>query len=206
MAIIFLKKSLIMFNGIILNTGIVRNITRKKNSTYVEIQTNINIKKKDIGSSICCDGVCLTVEKVFKNKIFFYISNETLKRSNFKSLKLNQIVNLEKSLLFGKSISGHFIQGHVDTVAKIKKIMIIDKAWIMNFEILDKRLNKFLIEKASISINGVSLTISRIFKNSFEISVIPHTLKLTNLKDLKVNSLVNVELDIFSKYIYKYSN
>ena len=195
-----------MFNGIILNTGIVRNITRKKNSTYVEIQTNINIKKKDIGSSICCDGVCLTVEKVFKNKIFFYISNETLKRSNFKSLKLNQIVNLEKSLLFGKSISGHFIQGHVDTVAKIKKIMIIDKAWMMNFEILDKRLNKFLIEKASISINGVSLTISRIFQNSFEISVIPHTLKLTNLKDLKVNSLVNVELDILSKYIYKYSN
>ena len=206
MAIIFLRKNLIMFNGIILNTGIVRNITRKKNSTYVEIQTNINIKKKDIGSSICCDGVCLTVEKVFKNKIFFYISNETLKRSNFKSLKLNQIVNLEKSLLFGKSISGHFIQGHVDTVAKIKKIMIIDKAWVMNFEILDKRLNKFLIEKASISINGVSLTISRIFQNSFEISVIPHTLKLTNLKDLKVNSLVNVELDIFSKYIYKYSN
>ena len=195
-----------MFNGIILNTGIVRNITRKKNSTYVEIQTNINIKKKDIGSSICCDGVCLTVEKVFKNKIFFYISNETLKRSNFKSLKLNQKVNLEKSLLFGKSISGHFIQGHVDTVAKIKKIMIIDKAWMMNFEILDKRLNKFLIEKASISINGVSLTISRIFKYSFEISVIPHTLKLTNLKDLKVNSLVNVELDILSKYIYKYSN
>ena len=76
----------------------------------------------------------------------------------------------------------------------------------MNFEILDKRLNKFLIEKASISINGVSLTISRIFQNSFEISVIPHTLKLTNLKDLKVNSLVNVELDILSKYIYKYSN
>ena len=113
---------------------------------------------------------------------------------------------MEKSLLFGKSISGHFIQGHVDTVAKIKKIMIIDKAWMINFEILDKRLNKFLIEKASISINGVSLTISRIFKNSFEISVIPHTLKLTNLKDLKVNSLVNVELDILSKYIYKYSN
>ena len=113
---------------------------------------------------------------------------------------------MEKSLLFGKSISGHFIQGHVDTVAKIKKIMIIDKAWMINFEILNKRLNKFLIEKASISINGVSLTISRVFQNSFEISVIPHTLKLTNLKDLKVKSLVNVELDILSKYIYKYSN
>ena len=195
-----------MFNGIVLNTGKVKNIIRKRNSIHVEIKTNINLKKKDLGSSICCDGVCLTVEKILKDKIFFYISNETLKRSNFKNLKLNQIVNLEKSLSFGKSISGHFIQGHVDTVAKIKKIILIDKAWMMQFDILDKRLNKFLIEKASISINGVSLTISRVFKNSFEITVIPHTLKLTNLKYLKVKNLANVELDIFSKYIYKYSN
>jgi len=109
-------------------------------------------------------------------------------------------------LLFGKSISGHFTQGHVDTIAKIRKIKFVDKAWIINFQILNKRLNKFLIEKASISINGVSLTISKINRNSFEITVIPHTLKLTNLKNLKVNNLVNVELDIFSKYIYKYSN
>ena len=195
-----------MFNGIVLNTGKVKNIIRKRNSIHVEIKTNINLKKKDLGSSICCDGVCLTVEKILKDKIFFYISNETLKRSNFKNLKLNQIVNLEKSLSFGKSISGHFIQGHVDTVAKIKKIILIDKAWMMQFEILDKRLNKFLIEKGSISINGVSLTISRVFQNSFEITVIPHTLKLTNLKNLKVENLANVELDIFSKYIYKYSN
>ena len=195
-----------MFNGIIFNKGKVKNINKKKNSIYVGIQTKINFTKKDLGSSICCDGVCLTVDKVLKNKIFFFISGETLKRSTFKSLKLNQIINLEKSLSFGKSISGHFIQGHVDTVAKIRKIKIIDKAWIINIKILDKTLNKFLMEKASISINGVSLTISKIYQNSFEITVIPHTLKLTNLKNLKANSLVNVELDIFSKYIYKYSN
>ena len=195
-----------MFNGIILNTGKVKNIIKKRNSIYIGIQTNINFKKKDLGSSICCDGVCLTIEKIFKNKIFFYISNETLKRSNFRTLKLNQLINIEKSLSFGKSISGHFIQGHVDTVAKIKKIKFIDKAWMINFEILDKRLNKFLMEKASISINGVSLTISKVYQNSFEITVIPHTLKLTNLKNFKVNSTANVELDIFSKYIYKYSN
>ncbi len=195
-----------MFNGIIFNTGVVKEIKREKNSIYVGILTKINFNKKDIGSSICCNGVCLTIEKVIKNKIFFYISNETLKRSNFKNLKLNQMINLEKSLSFGKSISGHFIQGHVDTVAKIKKIKFFDKAWSVNFKILNNELNKFLIEKASISINGVSLTISKIYKNSFEITVIPHTLKLTNLKNLKVNSLVNVELDIFSKYIYKYSN
>ena len=195
-----------MFNGIIFNTGKVKNIIRKRNSIYVGIQTDINLKGKDLGSSISCDGVCLTVEKIFKNKFFFYISNETLKRSNFKSLRLNQIINLEKSLSFGKTLSGHFIQGHVDTVAKIKKIKIIDKAWMINLVISDKRLNKFLMEKASISINGVSLTISKVFQNSFEITVIPHTLKLTNLKNLKVNDLANVELDIFSKYIYKYSH
>ena len=195
-----------MFNGIIFNTGKIKNITKKKNSIYVGIQTNINFNKRDVGSSVCCDGVCLTVEKVFKNKIFFYISKETLKRSNFKNIKLNQIINLEKSLSFGKSISGHFIQGHVDTVAKIRKIKLIDKTWVMNLRILNESLNKFLIEKASISINGVSLTISKIYHNSFEINIIPHTLKLTNLKNLKVKSLVNVELDIFSKYIYKYSN
>ena len=171
-----------MFNGIILNTGKVKNITKKRNSVYVKIQTNINFRKKDLGSSICCDGVCLTIEKIFKNKIFFYISNETLKRSNFKFLKLNQIINLEKSISFGKSISGHFIQGHVDTVAKIKKIQFVDKAWVINFQILDKRLNKFLIEKASISINGVSLTIANVKNESFIISVIEHTHINTNLK------------------------
>ena len=195
-----------MFNGIIFNTGKVKSIKKKKNSIYVGILTKMNLSKKDLGSSICCDGVCLTIDKIVKNKIYFYISNETLKRSNFKHLKVNQNINLEKSILFGKSISGHFIQGHVDTVAKIKKIIFVDKAWVINFEILNKKLKKFLIEKASISINGVSLTISKIYQNSFEITVIPHTLKLTNLKNLKVNSLANVELDIFSKYIYKYSN
>jgi riboflavin synthase len=195
-----------MFNGIIFNTGKVRDIKKKGNSIYIGIQTKMNFSKKDLGSSVCCDGVCLTIDKVVKEKIYFYISNETLKRSHFKSLKVNQIINLEKSLSFGKSISGHFIQGHVDTVAKIKKIIFFDKAWMINFEILDKKLKKFLIEKASISINGVSLTISKVYQNSFEINVIPHTLKLTNLKNLKVNSLVNVELDIFSKYMYKYSN
>ena len=195
-----------MFNGIIYNTGKVKSIKKNKNSIYVTIKTKINFSKRDLGSSVCCDGVCLTITKIKGDLIFFYISNETLKRSNFKSIKLNQIINLEKSLIFGKSISGHFIQGHVDAVAKIKKIKIIDKTWVINCMILDKKLFKFLIEKASISINGVSLTISKIYNSTFEINIIPHTLKLTNLKNLKANSLVNVELDIFSKYIYKYSN
>ena len=195
-----------MFNGIIFNTGKVKIIKKNKKSIYVGIQTKIKFNNKDLGSSICCDGVCLTIERIYKGKIFFYISNETLKRSNFKNLKVNQIINLEKSLTYGQNISGHFIQGHVDTVAIVKKVTIIDKSWVIKFKISDKKFKKYFTEKASISINGISLTISKINKYFFEINVIPHTLKLTNLMSLKINNVVNVELDILSKYIYKYSN
>ena len=195
-----------MFNGIIFHTGIIKNIKKNKKSIYIGVQTSLRLNKKDIGSSISCNGVCLTISTINKKKIFFYISNETLKRTNFKTLKMNQIINLEKSLTYGSMISGHFSQGHVDTTAMIKKIKFIDNSWLIKLEISNKQFNKYLIEKASITINGVSLTISKVYKNYFEVNVIPHTLKLTNLNKLKSNSLVNVELDIFSKYIYKYSS
>ena len=195
-----------MFNGIIYNTGNIQNINKTKNSLFIGIKSKLRFNPKELGSSVCCDGVCLTLVKIKRNIIYFYISNETLIRSNFKFLKKNQIINLEKSISYGQKISGHFIQGHVDSVAKIRNIKIIDKTWIINLQILNKNLTKFLVEKASISINGVSLTISKVMKNSFEINIIPHTLKLTNLRNLKGKNLVNVELDIFSKYIHKYSN
>tara|TARA_B100000767_G_C19547725_1_gene443584 strand:- start:179 stop:766 length:588 start_codon:yes stop_codon:yes gene_type:complete len=195
-----------MFNGIIFNTGKVRSIIKEKKSIYIAIETSLKFTKYDLGSSISCNGVCLTIVKIKGNLIFFYISNETLQRSNFKLIKINQIINIEKSLSYGQKISGHFTQGHVDTVAKIKKIIFFDKTWLIKFIIKDKKFNKFIMEKASISINGVSLTISKVLNNNFEINVIPHTLNLTNLQNLKLNDLVNVELDIFSKYIYKYSN
>jgi len=195
-----------MFNGIIYNTGQIKSIKKTSNSLSIGIKSKLRLNQKEIGSSICCDGVCLTVIKIKKDIIYFYISNETLKRSNFKLLKKNQIINLEKSISYGQNISGHFTQGHVDTIARVKKVIVIDKTWIINFQIIDNKLGKYLIEKASISINGVSLTISKVSKNFFEVSVIPHTLKLTNLKKLKRNNLVNIELDIFSKYMYKYLN
>ena len=195
-----------MFNGIIFNTGKVISGKKTKKSIFIGILSNTTFKKRDLGSSISCNGVCLTLVKIDKKKIYFYLSNETLKRSNFRFIKLNQIINLEKSLSYGKIISGHYTQGHVDAVAKVNKISFIDKTWLIKFKILDKKFYKYLIEKGSISINGVSLTISNTKKSYFDINVIPHTLKLTNLKYLKENDLVNVELDIFSKYIYKYSN
>ena len=195
-----------MFNGIIFNTGKVKSIKRSANNAFIGIETGLKFTINDLGSSVSCNGVCLTVTKINNKIINFYVSKETLKRTNFKFIKKNEIINLEKSLTYGQKISGHFSQGHVDTVANIKKIIFLGKTWLIRLKINDKKFNKFLIDKASITINGVSLTISKVLNNFFEINVIPHTLKLTNLKKLKINDTVNVELDIFSKYIYKYSN
>ena len=195
-----------MFNGIIFKTGIIKTIKKYKNSKLVGLKSNIKFKKTDIGSSVSCNGICLTLAKINKNLIYFYVSSETIKRSNFKNIRIGQIINIEKSLIYGQKISGHFTQGHVDTTAIVKKIDLIDKSWSLKLEIKNKSLSKFLEEKASISVNGVSLTISKVIKNNFYLNIIPHTLKLTNLKNLKKNDLVNVELDIFGKYIYKYTN
>ena len=194
-----------MFNGIIYNTGTIHSLKKTKNSLFVGIRSKLKFKKGEIGSSVSCNGVCLTLVKIKKNIIFFYISNETLNRSNFKKIMKNEVINLEKSITYGQKISGHFTQGHVDTVAIVNNVSIIDKTWKIKFKIPEKKYSKFLIEKASISINGVSLTISKVSKLFFEINIIPHTLKLTNLINLKKSSLVNIELDIFSKYIYKYN-
>ena len=154
----------------------------------------------EIGSSISCSGTCLTLEKYKKNLSKFYISKETLNRTNFKSSNKGDIVNLEKSLIYGDRISGHFVQGHVDTTSIIKKIDFIGKSWLINFK-LTKKYKKFLIQKGSITINGVSLTISKILKDGFQIVIIPHTLKLTNLMYLKEKDVVNVEFDVLGKYI-----
>ena len=198
-----------MFNGIIYNQGIVKSVRKSpryvNGSLVLEISSNIRFKKTDIGESVCCDGVCLTLIRIKKKSLLFYLSKETIKRSNFKKVKIGRSINIEKSLIKGQKISGHYVQGHVDTTAKVKNIKIVDKTWIIKLVLMKKNLYSSLIEKASISVNGVSLTISKIKKEYFEINVIPHTLKLTNLKKLKVKDLVNIEIDIFSKYILKIS-
>ena len=196
-----------MFNGIIYNKGKIIGIKKSpryvKGSLVIEISSNIKFKKQDIGESVCCDGVCLTLIRIKKKSFLFYLSKETINRSNFKNIKIGKEITIEKSLIHGQKISGHYVQGHVDTTAIIKSINFIDKAWLIKLKLVNRSLQKLLIEKASISINGVSLTISKVLNNFFEITVIPHTLKLTNLKQLKTNDIVNVELDIFSKYILK---
>ncbi len=194
-----------MFNGIIYNQGVINKIQKKKNGMTISLSSNIKISSKDVGMSICCDGVCLTLTS-HSNKISqFYLSNETLKKSKFSKIKIYDKVNLELPLKFGQRISGHICQGHVDCIAILKSKKKIDKSYVLTFKIKKKML-KDLIEKASILINGVSLTISKILNDGFQIWVIPHTLKLTNLSQLKKNDPVNVEIDILSKYVKKNIN
>ena len=112
---------------------------------------------------------------------------------------------MEKSLKFGDEVSGHYTQGHIDTIGKVLSVKIVDKTWIIKIK-TPSYFNKYIIEKASIHINGVSLTVSKKKKDYFEINIIPHTLKLTNLKNLKKNDLLNIEFDIFGKYLYEINN
>jgi riboflavin synthase len=189
-----------MFNGIIKNTGNVTKIYKKKGNCVIEILSKMNFTKKEIGSSISCSGVCLTLEKFNKNFLTFFLSKETLKRSTFSLLKKGDKINLEKSLKFRERLSGHFVQGHVDTTSEVLKIYHIGRSLLIDFKIL-KKYKIYIVEKGSISINGVSLTIVKLLKDGFQISAVPHTLKLTNLINLKKKDIVNIEFDILGKYV-----
>tara|TARA_B100000401_G_C52425393_1_gene540147 strand:+ start:43 stop:636 length:594 start_codon:yes stop_codon:yes gene_type:complete len=194
-----------MFNGIIYNQGIVVKIIKRTNGLNIYIKSNLKVTRNNIGLSVACDGVCLTLIS-YKSKIMeFYLSKETIVRSKFKFLKVKDKINLELPLKYGTQISGHICQGHIDTVGKILNVKKIDKSFLFKIE-LPKKERKHLIEKASISVNGISLTISKVTKNGFEIWIIPHTYKETNLSTLKKFSLVNIEIDILSKYVRNYFN
>ena len=192
-----------MFNGIIFNKGLITKIIKRPKGINIFIKSDLKLNKRDIGVSVACDGVCLTLISI-KNKIMeFYLSDETINRSKFNNIKLKDKINLELPLKYGQKISGHICQGHVDTIGKILSIKKIDKSYLFDFEI-NKKERKNIIEKASISINGISLTISKVTSKGFQIWIIPHTYKLTNLSSLKKGNLVNVEIDILSKYVRNY--
>ena len=194
-----------MFNGIIYNQGIITKIIKRPKGLNIFVKSNLKVSNKDIGLSVACDGVCLTLISCKSKIMEFYLSRETINRSKFKYLKTKDIINLELPLKYGAKISGHICQGHVDTVGKVFKIKKIDKSYLFDFEI-QKKERKHLIEKASVCVNGISLTISKVSKRGFQIWIIPHTYKETNLSTLKKSSLVNIEIDILSKYVRNYFN
>ena len=194
-----------MFNGIIFNKGLLFKTQKRDKGINIFIKSDLKLSKKDIGVSVACDGVCLTLISIKKKLMEFYLSNETIKRSKFQYLKNKESINLELPLKYGQKISGHICQGHVDTIGKILNIKKIDKSYLFDF-IINSKDKKNLIEKASICINGISLTISKVTKKGFQIWVIPHTYKLTNLSKLKKGNFVNIEIDILSKYVKNFFN
>ena len=191
-----------MFTGIIKNKGKVVSIVKKNKVYEVKINSNLFFSKKNIGTSISINGVCLTLTKFLSKNLFFFISYSTFQITNFKYLKKNSTVNLEKSLKFGDEIAGHFVQGHVDTVGKVISLKKLSKTWTILVKI-DSKFSRLLVDKGSITINGISLTIVKSLKNQFTLVVIPHTLKLTNILSLKIGDVVNVEFDIVIKYLLK---
>ena len=194
-----------MFNGIIYNQGIITKIIKRPRGLNIFVKSNLKVSKKDMGLSVSCDGVCLTLISYNTKIMEFYLSKETLVRSKFKNLKTKDVINLELPLKYGKKISGHICQGHVDTIARVINIQKVDKSYLFEFEVPNKE-RKNLIEKASICVNGISLTISKVSKKCFQIWVIPHTYNETNLSTIKKNDFVNIEIDILSKYVRNYFN
>ena len=196
-----------MFTGIIQSTAKLNKVSSKKDNYTYTLESNLKLNKKDIGTSISIDGVCLTLVKFKKisnkkNYISFNISPETLKISSFKKKKVGSILNLEKSLKFGDEIAGHFLQGHVDDTGKVLFVKKNKNSWIFWVSIKAK-FKKYLINKGSIAINGVSLTINEIKKNRIRIDIIPHTFDKTNFKLLKKNMIVNLEYDLLLKFLKK---
>ena len=194
-----------MFTGIIDHNGEIIKITKKRNKD-ISIFVLTKFKPKDIklGSSICCNGVCLTVCKIkkLKNKLelLFDVSNETINCTNFSKLKIGSKINLEKSLRMGDEISGHFVFGHVDEVSKLLTIKRIKGSHQLKFS-KSKKLSKYIAKKGSIAVDGVSLTINSTDSKSFTVNIVPYTWEHTNFSKLKVNSLINVEVDMLARYV-----
>ena len=191
-----------MFTGIIENLGKIVNYSNGE----LKISTPLDLKDCKIGSSICCNGICLTITEInqdTKNFIFkVNVGEETQNRTNFSKNLFNKLIkiNIEKSLKIGDEISGHFVYGHVDRVIKIKKINKLNNSCEFYFDNFQDQDSRFIVEKASIAINGISLTIARVENKYFSISVIPHTLKNTNLQYLKVRDSVNIEFDYLARF------
>jgi len=195
-----------MFNGIVQSLGSIQNFNKKLNA--FSIKTKLDLTDCKAGSSICCDGVCLTVTEINKlNDDFIFtvcVGEETLRRSNLIYWKKYRTINLEKSLKFGDEISGHFVYGHVDTVLKVISILKQNFSWLFTFSISgsnQKENKKFILEKSSIAINGISLTVATVHNQSFDVSIIPHTYKNTNLFNLLEGDLVNIEYDYLARYV-----
>lgn len=192
-----------MFTGLILELGEITSINRKSGGAVLSLKSNEIAPAAKLGDSIAVNGVCLTVVKSGRKELSFDLSDETLRSTNIGSLNKGDAVNLEPSLSPDSKIGGHFVTGHVDTVGKIRSR--VQSGDMLKFEIeAPSKVTDFLVEKGSVAVDGISLTVVDILKDSFTLVIIPHTAKLTTLGFKGAGDSVNIEVDILGKYVAKF--
>ena len=188
-----------MFTGIIQSIGSIKKIEPLKKDARITVAYKANkMGTSNLGDSISINGVCLTIQKKQNNQFIFHVSEETLKRTI--SFTEKSLVNLESAVLYNGKIGGHFVTGHIDGIAKVNSIKTNSQCWILEIK-PPKKLLKFIAEKGSVAINGVSLTVNSIKNDTFKVNIIPFTLKATNLGNLTKGSEVNIEVDLIARYL-----
>ncbi len=190
-----------MFTGIIEDLGVVTHLEQERDNLLLTIKSNISHELK-IDQSVAHNGVCLTVTGISENEYTVFAIHETLSKTNLNSLQVGDKVNLERAMKLGDRLDGHIVQGHVDQVGFCKSILNENGSWVYTFE-YDASTKNLNIEKGSITINGVSLTVVNSDINTFNVAIIPYTFEHTNFKSIKVGDIVNLEFDVLGKYIQK---
>jgi len=195
-----------MFTGIIQAQGSIKEIRSSNEGAIFVLNSNsLDLSVVSIGDSIAVNGVCLTVTQLDENSFSADVSQETLNCTTFSQSKKGQNVNFEKSLRLDQGIDGHVVSGHVDGIGNVKSIAIEGESMRMKIKV-DDNLVKYIAKKGSICINGVSLTVNKIDGNIFDVNIVPHTFSVTTLDELKVNSQVNIEIDIIARHIEQLLN
>ena len=192
-----------MFTGIIESLGKITNVKADRGNIDFTIESEIS-KELKIDQSVSHNGVCLTVTEKSDNTHTVTAVKETLDKSSLKNFSVDDLINLERAMKLGERLDGHLVQGHVDGVAKCISISVNDGSWIYQFE-FDVKNEMLLIEKGSVCINGVSLTVFDIVKNTFKVTIIPYTYENTSFKKLKEGDIVNIEFDMIGKYLARFN-
>jgi riboflavin synthase len=189
-----------MFTGLVSDVGRVAKITRDQSGAIMVIETAYDANTIDIGASIALSGACHTVTEKRPGSVSFYSSNETLARTTVGDWTEGTRVNLERSLTLGQELGGHIVSGHVDGVGEVQDVIQDGDAWRIKF-LAPKMLLRFIAEKGSIAVDGVSLTVNGASNKGFHVAIIPHTMVHTTFSDLKVGSRVNLEIDMLARYV-----
>jgi len=192
-----------MFTGIVEEVGKIKNLTRENSNLHMEVEAAMTPELK-IDQSVSHNGVCLTVVSIKENSYTVTAIQETLNKTNLDRLSEGDLVNLERGMKLGDRLDGHIVQGHVDQTATCIAIKDIDGSWQFTFE-YDPKLNNITIEKGSITVNGVSLTVVNSEKSSFSVAIIPYTFENTIFKKIEKGTIVNLEFDVIGKYVKRIS-